>query len=101
MSNLTKKGQRDLILVNRALKEGDRMAYNELMKLYRDPLYFMLYEKVNDQEVAKDLTIEVHESGSAVAGTYSHEIAEQKCAEATTVARAQGHPLQLKVKQVE
>ena len=58
MSNLTKKGQRDLILVNRALKEGDRMAYNELMKLYRDPLYFMLYEKVNDQEVAKDLTIE-------------------------------------------
>ena len=58
MSNLTKKGQRDLILVNRALKEGDRMAYNELMKLYRDPLYFMLYEKVNDQEVAKDLSIE-------------------------------------------
>ena len=58
MSNLTKKGQRDLILVNRALKEGDRKAYNELMKLYRDPLYFMLYEKVNDQEVAKDLTIE-------------------------------------------
>ena len=58
MSNLTKKGQRDLILVNRALKEGDRMAYNELMKLYRDPLYFMLYEKVNDQEIAKDLTIE-------------------------------------------
>ena len=58
MSNLTKKGQRDLILVNRALKEGDRMAYNELMKLYRDPLYFMLYEKVNNQEVAKDLTIE-------------------------------------------
>ena len=27
---------------------------------------------------AKDLTLEVHESGSAVAGTYSHEIAEQK-----------------------
>ena len=28
------------------------------MKLYRDPLYFMLYEKVNDQEIAKDLAIE-------------------------------------------
>ena len=50
---------------------------------------------------AKDLTLEVHESGSAVAGTYSHEIAEQKCGEAITVARGQGHPLQLKVKQVE
>jgi ATP-dependent Clp protease adaptor protein ClpS len=50
---------------------------------------------------AKDLTLEIHESGSAVAGTYSYEIAEQKCAEGTTVARGQGHPLQLKVKQVE
>ena len=58
MKNLTKKGQRDLTLVNKALKDGDSSAYNELLHLYRDPLYFMLYEKVNDQEVAKDLTIE-------------------------------------------
>tara|TARA_B100000902_G_scaffold34893_1_gene41974 strand:- start:63659 stop:63961 length:303 start_codon:yes stop_codon:yes gene_type:complete len=50
---------------------------------------------------AKDLTLEVHESGSAVAGTYSHEIAEQKCGEAITVSRGQGHPLQLKVNKVE
>ena len=28
------------------------------MRLYRDPIYFMLYEKVGDQELAKDLTIE-------------------------------------------
>tara|TARA_B100001142_G_scaffold326516_1_gene382172 strand:- start:8561 stop:9163 length:603 start_codon:yes stop_codon:yes gene_type:complete len=57
-SNLTKKGKRDLKLITRALENGDPIAYNELMKLYRDPLYFMLYEKVNDQELAKDLTIE-------------------------------------------
>ena len=57
-SNLTKKGKRDLKLITRALDNGDPIAYNELMKLYRDPLYFMLYEKVNDQELAKDLTIE-------------------------------------------
>ncbi len=56
--SLTKKGQRDLKLITRALESGDRDAYSELMKLYRDPLYFMLYEKVNDQELAKDLTIE-------------------------------------------
>ena len=55
---LTEKGKRDLELINRALNNGDRDAYNKLMQLYRDPLYFMLYEKVNDQEVAKDLTIE-------------------------------------------
>jgi RNA polymerase sigma-70 factor (ECF subfamily) len=57
-SNLTEKGKRDLILINRALDSGDPKAYNELMKLYRDPIYFMLYEKVGDQELAKDLTIE-------------------------------------------
>ena len=57
-SNLTEKGKRDLKLINRALETGDPTAYNELMKLYRDPLYFMLYEKVGDQELAKDLTIE-------------------------------------------
>lgn len=57
-NSLTQKGQRDLKLINRALENGDPIAYRELMKLYRDPLYFMLYEKVNDQEIAKDLTIE-------------------------------------------
>ena len=57
-NNLTEKGKRDLKLINRALEDGDSKAYNELMKLYRDPLYFMLYEKVGDQELAKDLTIE-------------------------------------------
>ena len=56
--NLTEKGKRDLKLINRALDTGDPKAYNELMKLYRDPIYFMLYEKVGDQELAKDLTIE-------------------------------------------
>lgn len=56
--NLTEKGKRDLILINRALTSGDPKAYNELMRLYRDPIYFMLYEKVGDQELAKDLTIE-------------------------------------------
>ena len=55
---LTEKGKRDLVLISRALATGDTTAYNELMKLYRDPIYFMLYEKVGDQELAKDLTIE-------------------------------------------
>tara|TARA_B100001142_G_scaffold330178_1_gene396800 strand:- start:2928 stop:3530 length:603 start_codon:yes stop_codon:yes gene_type:complete len=55
---LTEKGKRDLLLVRRALDTGDADAYNELMRLYRDPLYFMLFEKVGDKELAKDLTIE-------------------------------------------
>ena len=55
---LTEKGKRDLLLVKRALDTGDADAYNELMRLYRDPLFFMLFEKVGDEELAKDLTIE-------------------------------------------
>ena len=55
---LTEKGKRDLKLINRAMETGDPTAYNELMKLYRDPLYFMLYEKIGNQDLAKDLTIE-------------------------------------------
>lgn len=56
--NLTEKGERDLALIKRALETGDTKAYNELMKLYRDPIYYMLYEKVGNEEIAKDLTIE-------------------------------------------
>lgn len=58
MNRLTKKGERDLELIKKALENGDPSAYKELLKLYRDPLYFMLYEKVNNEELAKDLTIE-------------------------------------------
>ena len=55
---LSDKGKRDLALINRALETGDKKAYNELMRLYRDPLYFMLLEKIGNKELAKDLTIE-------------------------------------------
>jgi|TARA_B100001094_G_scaffold138327_1_gene133925 ATP-dependent Clp protease adaptor protein ClpS len=50
---------------------------------------------------AKDQTMLVHNKGSAIAGTYNHEIADQKCTEAIAISRASGHPLQLKVERVE
>tara|TARA_B100000700_G_C14965736_1_gene818753 strand:+ start:504 stop:1100 length:597 start_codon:yes stop_codon:yes gene_type:complete len=52
------KKKRDLILINRALETGDPAAYSELMRHYRDRLYFSIYEKIGDQEISKDLTIE-------------------------------------------
>ena len=55
---LTDKGERDLNLINLAVETGDPKAYAELMKLYRDPLYFMIYEKIGDQDISKYLTIE-------------------------------------------
>lgn len=50
---------------------------------------------------AKSLTQEIHTQGASVVGTYNAEIAEQKCSEGISIARASGHPLQLKVERVE
>lgn len=46
---------------------------------------------------AKQVTLEIHETGSGIAGVYSFEIAEQKGIEATTMARQQGSPLRVQV----
>lgn len=49
------------------------------------------------ESAAKEITLEIHNSGSAVAGVYSFEIAEQKGMEATAVARQNGSPLRILV----
>ena len=49
------------------------------------------------QETAKDITMEIHNTGSGIAGVYSFEIAEVKAVEATTLARSNGFPLQIKM----
>lgn len=53
----------------------------------------------HSEESAKNLTLEIHNTGSAVVGVYSHEIAEQKGIEATAIARSNGHPLQINIEQ--
>jgi ATP-dependent Clp protease adaptor protein ClpS len=45
------------------------------------------------QDRAKDITLEIHNTGSAVAGVYTHEIAEQKGIDSTQAARQNGFPL--------
>jgi ATP-dependent Clp protease adaptor protein ClpS len=46
-------------------------------------------------EEAKNITIEIHEDGRGIAGTYSHEIAEQKTSESVMISRHNGHPLKI------
>jgi ATP-dependent Clp protease adaptor protein ClpS len=43
---------------------------------------------------AKDLTLTIHNEGSAVVGVYTWEIAEQKTVEAIFASRDRGFPLQ-------
>ena len=54
----------------------------------------------HSESTALDLTMKIHNDGSAVAGIYSFEIAEQKGVEATSLARQYGHPLLIKVEAV-
>ena len=49
----------------------------------------------HNESKAKDITLEIHETGSGIAGIYPFEIAEQKGMEATAVARQHGSPLRI------
>lgn len=49
----------------------------------------------HSQEKAKEITLEIHNTGSGVAGVYAFEIAEQKGVEATNLARSNSFPLQV------
>jgi ATP-dependent Clp protease adaptor protein ClpS len=48
-------------------------------------------------DTAHNITLDIHESGSATVAVLPYEIAEQKGIEVTLDARAQGYPLQVKV----
>ena len=65
------------------------------------PMEFVieLLQKVfkHDLEAAQQIMMTVHTEGSAIAGVYSYEIAEQKGVESTVLARNNGFPLQIKV----
>jgi ATP-dependent Clp protease adaptor protein ClpS len=57
-----------------------------LMKVFR-----------HNEDNAVKLTMKVHNEGSAIAGVYSYEIAEQKGMEATNLARQNSYALVIKV----
>jgi len=78
-------GKYKVLLIN-----DDKTTYEFVMSL--------LMTVFRHSEVsAADITLKVHNEGSGVAGIYSHEIAEQKGVEGTTLARKFGYPLVIKV----
>lgn len=48
-------------------------------------------------EQAQKIMLQIHTQGSGVAGVYTFEVAEVKSIDATTTARANGYPLQIKI----
>ena len=51
------------------------------------------------EEDAADITLKIHEEGSAVVATLPYEMAEQKGIEVTLLARNNGFPLSIKLEQ--
>ncbi len=57
-ANFTEKAKRDYELVERARNNSDQKAFTELMKNYKDAIYFLMLKMTNDNHDAEDLTIE-------------------------------------------
>lgn len=53
----------------------------------------------HDMTSANHIMMQVHETGSGIAGVYSFEIAESKATEATNNARENNFPLQIKLEE--
>lgn len=53
----------------------------------------------HSEQTSDTITLEIHNSGSGVAGVYSYEIAEIKAVESTNLARSNGFPLQIRMEE--
>ncbi len=51
------------------------------------------------EDDARNITLEIHNEGSAVVGIFTHEIAEQRGIECTHLARSNGFPLQINIEE--
>lgn len=50
-------------------------------------------------DTAEQLTLKIHNEGTATVGVYAYEIAESKGVEATTLSRSHGFPLVITVEE--
>lgn len=62
-------------------------------------LLVVIFNKNSEQ--ARDITLAIHENGRGIAGTYSYEIAEQKCTETISTSRQSGYTLDVIIEEVE
>ena len=51
------------------------------------------------EDGAMELTLKIHEDGSAVVAVYPYELAEQKGIECTLAARQDGYPLEVRIEE--
>jgi len=59
----------------------------------------MVFKKTTEE--ADRVMIEIHEKGRGITGTFSYEVAEQKCVETVQEARHAGYPLDVVIEETE
>lgn len=94
------------VVVDKKTKTVDRIRLPKKYKVIilnddQTPMEFVIAVLMSvffhNESAAREITLKVHNEGSAVAGIYSYEIAEQKSIDCITLAKANGFPLQTKV----
>ena len=91
---------RNMIKPNMALKEPPlfRVIYLNDDHTSMEFVVNSLVEYFNyNPDTANQITVDIHQQGSAIVAVLPYEIAEQKGIEVTLDARAQGFPLLVKV----
>jgi ATP-dependent Clp protease adaptor protein ClpS len=79
------------------IKKWNVIFYND-NKTTMEFVISVLVEIFNHTETkAKELTLQIHEDGSAVVGQYIYEIAEQKASETLTFASMNSYPLKVNI----
>jgi len=95
-------------------KSDTRTRIKPLEKLKEPPMFRVVYLNDNQTslefvieslleyfdytaETAHQISVDIHETGSACVAVLPYEIAEQKGIEVTLSARAQSYPLQIKL----
>ncbi len=71
----TEKSKRDYQLLREALDNNNQQAYAELLRLYRNPIYYMLLKMMNNPDDAEDLTMEAFGKAFKNLDKYSPEFA--------------------------
>jgi RNA polymerase sigma factor (sigma-70 family) len=57
-NNLSDKAKEDLNLVIRAVEKNDQSAYDEIMRRYKDAVFFTVLKMINNRDDAEDLTLD-------------------------------------------
>jgi ATP-dependent Clp protease adaptor protein ClpS len=91
----------DVVTVNKnTIKEPGKfkvVVYNDDTTTMEFVIAMLMSVFRHSESAAVELTKKIHNDGSAVAGIYTHEIAEQKVIEATEMSKLNGFSLVIRM----